>query len=82
MENLLQYINQLDPEAREDFARRCGTTLGYLRKAISTSQRLSEILCIRIAVESGGQVLCADLRPDVDWHYYRQMCNLPEANHG
>jgi DNA-binding transcriptional regulator YdaS (Cro superfamily) len=82
MDRLLQYINHLDPDAREDFARRCGTTVGYLRKAISTGQRLSEILCIRIAVESGGELLCADLRPDVDWHYYRQLCNLPEANHG
>ena len=69
MEKLRKYINALTPPEQEAFAGRCGTTVGYLRKAISTDQRVSEGLCMRIGIESGGVVRVQDLRPDLDWVY-------------
>lgn len=56
---------------QEAFAKRCGTSLNYLRKAISTGQQLRESLVIDIERESGGEVRCEQLRPDVDWAYVR-----------
>lgn len=71
MDKLLGYINSLAAEDREAFARRCGTSVGYLRKAGSVKQQLSEGLCLRIYAESGGKVSLEDLRPGVDWQYLR-----------
>jgi DNA-binding transcriptional regulator YdaS (Cro superfamily) len=71
MESLRAYLNDLDPNAQDDFASRCGTTVGYLRKAISVGQRISEGTVIAIERESGGKVRCEALRPDVDWKYLR-----------
>ena len=57
--------------AQESFAKRCGTTIGYLRKAISTKARLGWDLCVALERESFGRLTCEQLRPDVDWAYLR-----------
>ena len=75
MKTLIQYLNSLSPTEQAAFAERCGTSVGYLRKAVSTRQKLGESLCINIERESGGQVRCEDLRPDVDWAYLRGTKN-------
>lgn len=72
MEPLRAYLNQLPPVEQAAFAKRCGTSVGYLRKAISVGQKLSEGLVILIERESGGRVRCEQLRSDVDWDYLRR----------
>lgn len=67
MEQLLAYLNSLSPLDQAAFAQRCNTTIGYLRKAISKRQRLSEGLCLRLAAESRGAVTPEAVLPDVDW---------------
>lgn len=65
---------------QEDFARACGTSIGYLRKACSTGQRIGADLCIEIERESATKVRVEDLRPDVDWGYLRATdCPLVPA---
>ena len=71
MEELRAFLNNLPAAKREAFASRCDTSIGYLRKAISTKQLLRESLVIDIERESGGKVRCETLRPDVDWAYMR-----------
>lgn len=71
MSSLRKYLNQLSAEDRRGFCERCGTTLGYLRKALSKGQQLGESLCINIDRESEGAVPVESLRPDVDWAYLR-----------
>lgn len=72
MNKLLAFLNSLTPDEQAAFAVRCdGTTVGYLRKAVSVRQQLREKLCILIEIESGRMVLCEDLRPDVNWKYLR-----------
>jgi DNA-binding transcriptional regulator YdaS (Cro superfamily) len=71
MENLLTYLNGLPKDMRAQFVTACGTSEGYLRKAISIDQRLGADLCIAIDRESGGAVPCETLRPDVDFAYLR-----------
>lgn len=71
MDILLAYLNSLDTAARDAFAIKCGTSVGYIRKAISIGQRLGEGLCIAIDRESAGVVTCEALRPDIDWAYLR-----------
>ncbi|WP_313603930.1 transcriptional regulator [Comamonas jiangduensis] len=78
MEKLLAYLNSLRKEPRQRFVERCSTSEAYLRKAISSGQRLGESLCIKVDRESGGAVRCEDLRPDVDWAYLRDA-PLPQA---
>lgn len=71
MEDLRNYINGKPASWQADFAVRCGTTIGYLRNAISTKKALGDAICISIERESGGLVRCESLRPDVDWAYLR-----------
>lgn len=72
MDELLAYLNSIQPEERDAFAHRCGTSVGYLRKARSVKQQLSEGLCLRIHAESAGKVGLENLRPGVDWQYLRE----------
>jgi len=71
MKNLQAYLNTLTPDNQVAFAQRCGTSRGYLRKAISINQQLGESICINIERESGGVIRCESLRPDVDWLFIR-----------
>ena len=64
MEKLLQYLNALPPDERDLFAGRCGTSVSYLRKAVSLGQVLGPALCVSIERASGGRVCRADLRSD------------------
>lgn len=85
MQTLLNYLNGLGKADRASFVERCGTSEGYLRKAISKGQRLGEGLCIAIDRESLRAVRCEDLRPDVDWAYLRMVCResaVQEVPHG
>lgn len=79
MHILIDYINALPVAARDGFAARCGTTIGYLRKAVSVGQRIKAETCINIERESGGAVACEDLRPDVDWATVRVCKDKPIA---
>lgn len=71
MNTLRDYLNSLPPPEQVDFAARCNTSVGYLRKAISARQKLGESIVISIERESEGAVRCEDLRGDVDWAYLR-----------
>lgn len=71
MKAVLTYLATLPPAERDAFASRCGTSVGYLRKAVSVGQRIGESLAIAIERESGRAVTVEQLRPDVDWAYIR-----------
>lgn len=65
MENLRTYLNSLPVDEQIDYARRCGTSIGYLRKAISTNARMDGALCRKLDEESCGVVPRQSLRPDI-----------------
>ncbi len=65
METLRSYLKTLSPLEQADFARRAGTTIGYLRKALSKGQRFGGALVRQLHVNSGGHVCLTDLRPDI-----------------
>ena len=63
MNELRTYLNCLPTPEQEQLAIRCGTTIGYLRKALSTGQVLREKLCAALERESQGRVTRLGLRP-------------------
>lgn len=71
MDKLLAHLNALDPTDQQAFAKRCGTSVGYIRKAVSIGQKFGESLAIAIERETAGAVTCEELRPDVDWAFIR-----------
>jgi DNA-binding transcriptional regulator YdaS (Cro superfamily) len=64
MEKLIKYINAMPVIEREAFAFKCGTTVGYLRKACSVRQALGPVICLAIERTTNGAVTRRDLRPD------------------
>ncbi|MCC2961416.1 helix-turn-helix domain-containing protein [Massilia sp. IC2-278] len=79
MDKLLRFLNALGKSERAAFCADCGTSEQYLRKAISVQQRLGADLCIKIDKASRGEILCEDLRPDIDWAYLRGPLFLGES---
>lgn len=65
METLRAYLSTLPPPEQAAYAKRCGTTIGYLRKALSKKQRFDGALVRRLDEESNGAVPRTDLRPDI-----------------
>ncbi len=65
METLRSYLSTLIPADQAEFASRAGTTIGYLRKAMSKGQRFDGALVRRLSLESAGSVSLTDLRPDI-----------------
>lgn len=72
MHEILDYLRTLPADERERFAARCGTTVGYLRKAVSAKQQIGVDLCIGLERESGGVLRCERLYPSLDWEYLRR----------
>lgn len=66
MKKLLIYLNGLSKQEQVDFALRCGTTVGYMRKACSTGGLLREKVCALVEMNSAGAVKRIELRPE-DW---------------
>ncbi|CNL19744.1 Uncharacterized protein conserved in bacteria%2C prophage-related [Yersinia pseudotuberculosis] len=66
MEELRIYLNALSPDQQRDFASKCETSIGYLRKAISKNQELGPALCVLIEAATNGRVSRKELHPN-DW---------------
>jgi len=65
MDTLRNYLGTLSTALQADYAKRAGTTIGYLRKALSKGQRFDGALARRLDEASDGKVSRHDLRPDV-----------------
>lgn len=71
---LNEYLKSLARQSEgacEEFAEKCGTTIGQLRNVARGHRRAGESLAINIERETAGKIRCEDLRPDVDWAYIR-----------
>jgi DNA-binding transcriptional regulator YdaS (Cro superfamily) len=66
MKQLLELLNSISEQQRNTIALSCGTSVGYLRKACSTGQKLGPALCVALERATGGVVTRQALRPD-DW---------------
>ena len=65
MKSLRLYLSTINREEQQAFAKRAGTTIGYLRKALCKRHRFDGALARRLDEESGGLVSRHELRPDV-----------------
>lgn len=65
METLRSYLATLSTDEQAAYAKRAGTTIGYLRKALSKGQRFDGALARRLDEESDANVSRHDLRPDI-----------------
>jgi hypothetical protein len=65
METLRTYLATLNPVEQAAYATACGTTIGYLRKALSVKPRLDGALVRTLDEKSGGAVSRYELRPDI-----------------
>lgn len=70
--SLHAYIKKLDRDELDQFANRCKTTAGQLKQVAYGNRRAGAGLAVNLDRETGGQVTCEELRPDIDWAYLRQ----------
>lgn len=70
--DLLAYLKSLDKSEREDFARRCNSSVDYLSQIGYGNRTPKADLAVRIEKESGQGVTCEELLPGVDWAYVRK----------
>lgn len=59
-----EFFARMSEPERQDFARRCGTTVGHLTNVANGSRRASFPLCLAINRESAGEVTQLDMRRD------------------
>lgn len=64
MEELRAFLKTLSFKEQQQFAFRCNTTIGYLRKALSKGAIFSTELCVNIERESNGLVTRKHLVPN------------------
>jgi len=65
MNVLHQYLMSMPLPEREAYARRAGTTLNYLKKALSVGHQFNGVTARRLDEASGGAVSRHELRPDI-----------------
>ena len=73
MKKLTKYINSLSEPERKKFARRCGTTINYLRKAVSSRQELGAQISVCIERETGGMIDRRYLHPKKYWLIWPEL---------
>lgn len=64
MNELKEFLNSLSVKEQRLFAMRCGTSIAYLRKAISMKQTLGTEICVNIERETNGVVSRKALVPN------------------
>lgn len=76
MNKLKDFLNALPVIEQREFAIKCGTTIGYLRKRLSDRKhKLGEHICILIEGNTEGKIVCEELRPDINWSILRKKLN-------
>lgn len=65
MDSLRAHLATLTPAEQASFALRAGTTINYLRKALSKGQRFDGGLVRQLHIHSAGAVSLSELRPDI-----------------
>ncbi|ELI8162584.1 TPA: transcriptional regulator [Yersinia enterocolitica] len=79
MEALKTYLNTLSTDQKRLFAAECGTSINYLRKAISVGQVIGPELCVAIEENSNGAVSRQDLNPDNWQKIWPELRNSEDA---
>jgi DNA-binding transcriptional regulator YdaS (Cro superfamily) len=79
---LHDYITSLAIEERDPFAKRCGTSLGFLKLIAYGRKPCSPELAVAIDRETSGAVCCEELcpPPKMDWAYLRQRLSAAASN--
>lgn len=63
MDSLRNFLNSMSTADQEKFAASCGTTIGYLRKAVYSKSEIGPELSVRIEIESKHKVTRKTLHP-------------------
>lgn len=69
---LRAHLRTLDVREQVEFAKNCGTTLGYLRKFLSRGGRMDVSTVSRLVANSHGKIPADELRADVNWSVFEK----------
>lgn len=68
---LIDYLNAIPVEARDSFAKRCGTSFDYLRQIGYGNRPCPDKIAINLERESNRILVCEELCPETDWAFVR-----------
>lgn len=71
MTRLHRYFFSLTVAQRENLAKKCDTTAGYLEQVVRGYKQPSGDIAIALERETKIKGLCEQLRPKADWAYIR-----------
>jgi DNA-binding transcriptional regulator YdaS (Cro superfamily) len=71
--NLREFMISMSTDARETFAKDCGTSVGYLSLVWTGARKASADFAMQIERATKGAVTCEELRPDIDWRRWRDV---------
>jgi DNA-binding transcriptional regulator YdaS (Cro superfamily) len=79
---LHDYLSTLSTQEKNDFAKRCGTSLGFLRLVAGAFRPCSPELAVNIDRESGGKVKAENScpSPKIDWVYLAEKFSLQQGH--
>lgn len=81
MENLKNFLNSMSQEEQKQFAIRCNTTIGYLRKAVYKKQEIGPEISVAIERESGNIVTRQMLHPNNFMNKWPELAEPRSGTH-
>jgi DNA-binding transcriptional regulator YdaS (Cro superfamily) len=70
--SLREYLHAIPVTERQEFANRCGTTIGHLNQ-VAYGKYCNIEVAVAVHRETSGTVSMQDMYPSLDWDYVRQV---------
>ena len=80
MEDLTKFLNSMTQDQQKQFAIRCKTTIGYLRKAMYKNQEIGPEISVSIEIESNGEVTRKMLHPNSFLNKWPELAQQDQTN--
>ena len=76
---ILDFLNGKPKDEQDAMMRLAGTTVGYVRKTVSSGKNFGALISVRIESVTDKAVMRWDLRPNDWWQIWPELIGHPDA---
>lgn len=76
---ILDFLNGKPKDEQDAMMRLAGTTVGYVRKTVSSGKNFGALISVRIESVTEKAVMRWDLRPNDWWQIWPELIGHPDA---